>query len=205
MTGARIEKTIKSSWHHPLQPPLAQLASQGLVDHPIGLSTAPAPVQSVHCAHRPVMYIHARSALAHTESAGGTHTPPLSSPLLVNQASPRPAESPLRPVADAGGRLARNPLEIRNSSRVEFYRICERNDDSRWNRHLVAPLTKASFAARVFAHCDRSIILCRVHVEASTVENLAKQARPELESLSGRSGLAEIAFDPQNDLLFTVF
>jgi len=135
---ARVPRTIKSPWHHPAQPPLAQLASQGLVDHPIGLSTAPAPVQSVHCAHRPVMYIHMHvPALAHTESAGGTHTPPLSSPFLPypsllawpRLASPRLASPP----AGERGRAKTRPrprvpfFEIRNSDRVEFCRIRERN------------------------------------------------------------------------------
>jgi len=151
---ARVPRTIKSPWHHPAQPPLAQLASQGLVDHPIGLSTAPAPVQSVHCAHRPVMYIHMHvPALAHTESAGGTHTPPLSSPFLPypsllawpRLASPRLAWPrlasrtpglPSAPVADAAGERGRAKtrprprvpfFEIRNSDRVEFCRIRERN------------------------------------------------------------------------------
>lgn len=80
-----VPGTIKSSWHHPSQSPLVRSAFQGLADHPIGLSTAPAPAQSVHCASARHIYICARCTHARTECAGGftdtrrciycTHTP----------------------------------------------------------------------------------------------------------------------------------
>jgi len=160
---ARVPRTIKSPWHHPAQPPLAQLASQGLVDHPIGLSTAPAPVQSVHCAHRPVMYIHARPrARAHRI---------LASPRLSL------AESPSCPVADArrgagDSPASARPLEIRNSDRVEFCRTRERKGQSRNRQPVVA---RCAFdegiqihRARAFAHrlLDRSC-----DIEASAPRN----------------------------------
>ena len=74
----RVSRTIKSSWHHPSQSPLVRSAFQGLADHPIGLSTAPAPAQSVHCAstrHAYIyiyVYIYLRPCThARTECAGG--------------------------------------------------------------------------------------------------------------------------------------
>lgn len=65
-------------------PPLARSAFQGLADHPIGLSTAPAPVQSVHCAHWTVMYIHIhvyiRARAYRIRWAGGTQHPLVHAP-----------------------------------------------------------------------------------------------------------------------------
>lgn len=72
LADLRVPRTIKSSWHHPSQSPLVRSAFQGLADHPIGLSTAPAPAQSVHCASARHAYIHLRPCThARTECAGG--------------------------------------------------------------------------------------------------------------------------------------
>lgn len=56
-TRRRTPRTIKSPRRHPPQPPLVRSAFQGLADHPIGLSTAPAPVRSLHCASSRRAYV----------------------------------------------------------------------------------------------------------------------------------------------------
>lgn len=70
----RTPRTIKS-WYHPPPSPLVRTASQGLADHPTGLSTAPAPAQSVHCPSC-IYIVHSRSRTCpyRVRRAGGTDT-----------------------------------------------------------------------------------------------------------------------------------
>jgi len=144
-------------------------------------------------------------ALAHTESAGGTHTPPLSSPSVTSPrlASPRLslAESPSCPVADARRGMgdspaSARPLEIRNSDGVEFCRIRERKGQIRNRRPVVA---RCAFdegirihRARAFAHrlLDRSRAR---DIEASAPRNGRPRwdARLEERSRSISSGFAK--------------